>query len=123
MQNQVKTAIQTFQDEKDTIGNAKHPHFDKVRVAMGALMSSGQAKDLQDAYDRAVMVDPEIRESIFAERVKAELAKKDAENAEKAKAAKAAGLNIKGSGGVDVKEEKPKSWGNALRQTARELSN
>ena len=121
--NQVTQTIQAFQEEKDATGILKHPHFEKVRVAMGALLSSKQANDMQDAYDRAVMVDPEIRESFFQERIKAELARQDAERAEKAKQAKAAGLNIKGSTSVNVEEDKPKTWGSALRQTARELSN
>ena len=123
LQTQVKTAIQAFQEEKDAQGNSAHPHFEKVRVAMGALMSSGQAKDLKDAYDRAVFVDPELRETMLQERVKSALAAKETEDAEKAKAAKAAGLNVKGSNAPNVAAEKAKTWKEAFKQTAQDLRN
>lgn len=121
VETQVKTAISEFQSAKDESGNAKYPHFQKVRVSMGALMQSGQAKDLQDAYDRSVNADPELRETLITERIKAHEAKLELDRAAKAKEAKKAGLNIKGSAPVNVADEKPKTWGAALRQTAQDL--
>lgn len=43
-----------------------HEHFEKVRTVMGTLLESGIAKDLEDAYERAVYADPEIRLSLIA---------------------------------------------------------
>ena len=43
------------------------PHFEKVRYAMGQLMSSGYASNLEDAYNKATWADPDIRQAILDE--------------------------------------------------------
>lgn len=76
------------------------PHFEKVRKIMGSLMQAGEATDLQDAYDKAVYAHPEIRQSILADQLKADEAKRKAEQEKAASAAKKAGsLNLKSSEG------------------------
>ncbi len=79
-QGQLNDEIGAFSKDK--------PHFDRVRVMMGHLMQLGYASDLQEAYDRAVWADPEVRGQVLA----AEQAKREAEIAtlEADKAAKAA---------------------------------
>lgn len=57
---QAQAAVDAFREAKDESGNLKHPHFDKVRAAMGALVTSGVATDIEDAYARAVRADPEL---------------------------------------------------------------
>jgi len=44
-----------------------HPHFDKVRDTIAALLESGTATDLKDAYDRAVWADPTLRSTLVAQ--------------------------------------------------------
>lgn len=43
-----------------------HEHFEAVKVKMGHLMASGQASDLQDAYDQAVWATSSVREKLLA---------------------------------------------------------
>lgn len=78
---------------------ANHPHFEAVRVTMGRLLDTGEAKDLEDAYDKAVWANPELRAQLLKEQQ--EKAEKD--RAEKAKAeaarAKAASVSIAGAPG------------------------
>jgi hypothetical protein len=45
-----------------------HEHFEKVRPFMGHLIESGQAKDMPDAYEKAIWADPDIRASLIAAR-------------------------------------------------------
>jgi hypothetical protein len=43
------------------------PHFEKVRVTMGRLMSAGVAQGLTDAYQQAVRITPEVSAALAAE--------------------------------------------------------
>lgn len=46
---------------EDFASDPRHPYFDNVRQAMGALMRSNPDLSMEDAYDRACYADPEIR--------------------------------------------------------------
>ena len=74
--------------EQDT---ARFPHFAKVRVTMGKLIESGFANSPQDAYTKAVRLDPELLASEQAAQA-AETQKKQAQEA--AAAAAAARRNV-----------------------------
>ena len=88
-QNQVAEKVHTFASDP------KHPHFEAVRGTMGQLMASGivQPGNLEDAYQKAVAMNPEISAQIRAaeDKAKAEQAAKD--NAEKVKRAAAAAVS------------------------------
>lgn len=91
------------------------PHFETVRRVMGALLTTGQAESLQDAYDRAVWASPEAREAILQERQAEEMARRAQASAT---AKNAAAVNVRG--GI------PPSAGNgslddALRDTYRRV--
>lgn len=77
---QLASELQTFQNDP------AHEHFETVRGDMGALMLSGQAKDLQDAYDKACWANPEIRSSLVNKQIaqESERRKKEAEAAQRA---------------------------------------
>jgi hypothetical protein len=78
-----------LQDEIGSFSKDK-PHFDRVRYAMGQMMASGYATSLQDAYDKAVWADPEMRtELLSAEQAKREAEAQAAQQAQAAKAAQA----------------------------------
>lgn len=84
---QVATAIEAF--AKDT---EKHPHFDKVRMAMGQIMSAGLVAqdDLEGAYQKAVWADDGLREQSLREqdaKRQAEFEAKQKEAAQKARLA------------------------------------
>lgn len=66
------------------------PYFDRVRYAMGQMMLSGYANSLEDAYNKAIWADAEVRaEMSAAETAKREAEAKAAQEAAQAKAAEA----------------------------------
>lgn len=79
---------------------AAHPYFEAVKGEMAALLQGGGAKDLQEAYDKAVWANPDIRSSLLAEQKTAEDKRVAAENAAKAEKAKKAGSSVKGGPGM-----------------------
>lgn len=86
--------IERFQSDTEADGKPKHPHFDRVKPAMAALLKGGAAVDLSDAYDKAVRMDPELFNQVLeAERKRvseAEEARRQ-EAVDKAKKAKTKG--------------------------------
>lgn len=67
--------ITAFRDAKDADGNILHPYFEDVRLDMASLGRSG-VQTLEEAYERAIWGNPEIREKLLQEKAKAELDKK-----------------------------------------------
>ncbi len=87
----------------------KHQYFDEVNPLMQGILQSGEAKNLEEAYDMAVMAHPKVRTSILAQK-NSESGKKRISEA-KNKAAKAkltAGTNLKSKGGSAVLSDSPK---------------
>lgn len=86
-QSHVSSLIADFQQ--------KAPHFETVKAHMGALLQAGLAKDMQDAYDQAVMAHPEIRATLLQEQES-----KRREDAARAAAAakKASAVNVAARG-------------------------
>lgn len=97
--NAVDGAIRGFAETKDEAGGLKYPHFETVRSMMAALMESGQAASLHDAYDMAAYANPQVRQSILA----AQQAKQQQQDQQKAQqaaqAAKAASGSVRGGPG------------------------
>lgn len=73
----------------------EHAHFEAVRSDMADLLESGKANSLEDAYEKAVWMRPDIRQSLIEQQ------RKDAEaraiEAAQAQRAKAAAVSVKGS--------------------------
>lgn len=76
-----------------------HEHFDRVRTRMGALLDSGEAKDMEDAYQQAIWAHPDIRSTLIEAQSKAAEEKRQADQKAKAEAAKSAAVSVKGSPG------------------------
>lgn len=74
-----------------------HPHYEEVKADMAALLRGGIAKDLQDAYDRAVYSNPQTRSTLLAKQAE----EKRVADEKKAKADKArnAGSSLRGGPG------------------------
>lgn len=86
-QQQTQTANQAFEDftnAKDDAGNLKHPHWEEVRSDMANLIQKGICTTLEDAYERAIWSNKDVREKMIAAQAKAELESKVAA-ADKAK--------------------------------------
>jgi hypothetical protein len=76
----------------------KNAHYTRVKPVMAALLSSGQAKDMQDAYDQACYANPEIRSTLLAQQTTD--TKRIANIQAKAGAARSAAVSVKGGAGV-----------------------
>lgn len=107
----VQSEIDAFQK------SGKAPHFEALKKEIAGLLQSGMAASLQDAYDRAVWLNPEVRQKAIEEQRIAD-AKKASEQAEAAK--RAAGINVRGT---PAAAGTPKTMDDTLRETARRLYN
>ena len=74
-----------------------HEHFEAVKATMGNLITSGQATDLNDAYEKAIWLDPGIRPQLIAAQTASELASRRAAEKAAADKARAGALSLSGS--------------------------
>lgn len=70
-------------------------HFDKVKGEMSVLLQSGQASSLRDAYDQAVWMRPEIRQTLIDQQ-RAD-AQQKATSTQRQARARTASLSLRGS--------------------------
>lgn len=56
--------LQQFTDAKGEDGQPKYPHFEEVKVQMAALIQSGAASGLEEAYEQAIWTRPALRERL-----------------------------------------------------------
>lgn len=95
-QNQVQQQEQMrVQQELQSFQTAERPHFDAVRNDMADLLETGKAKSLQEAYDMAVWMRPDVRQSLIDQQL-ADAQRKALEQAQ-AQRAKTAAIGVKGS--------------------------
>lgn len=57
--------IRMFASQKDADGKLQHPYFDAVGTQMLALLNSGTAFDVADAYEKATWINPFVREELI----------------------------------------------------------
>lgn len=88
-QQAVMSEIDTFR------ANPANVHFENVKDDMSVLLQSGRATNLQDAYDKAVWMRPDIRQTLVHQQ-SANAQKQQAEAARRQRAQSAAG-GVKGS--------------------------
>lgn len=88
--DRIATEIQAF------AANPANVHFETVKSAMGSLIVTGRAKDLQEAYEMAIWSDPSIRSDLLKAQQAQEAEKKKAEMAAKKKAS----ASVAGSPGI-----------------------
>lgn len=95
-QNQLQQQEQAkAQQELSQFATAERPHFDAVRVDMADLLETGKAQSMQEAYEMAVWMRPDIRSTLI-EQQRAEAQRKAIETAQ-AQRAKTAAVSVKGS--------------------------
>ncbi len=82
-------------------------HFHEVKAHMAALLRSGLAADLKDAYDQACYARPDIRTTLQAQARAAEEQKRRSEEQARAAAAKAKGISITGGPGAAASKSAP----------------
>jgi hypothetical protein len=92
LQEQLESA--SIQKEVETFAaNPSNIYLEQVKPIMASLLGTGQAKDLQEAYDKACWADPTIRTSLLA----AQTAELEAKRKAEVKAKKQASVSIAGS--------------------------
>jgi len=98
-QQEADKARTALQAEIDTFASdPAHQYFDEVANDIAGLLRSGAAKDLKDAYEKAIWANPITRAKEQARLTADAEAKAKAEAAEKVKQArKATGANVKSS--------------------------
>jgi gas vesicle protein len=95
-QNQVQQQEQMrVQNELQQFATADKKHFDAVRNDMADLLETGKAKNLQEAYDMAVLMRPDVRQTLIEQQL-ADAQRKALEQAQ-AQRAKTAAVGVKGS--------------------------
>ena len=87
-------------------------HFEAVREDMAALLQTGRAKDLQEAYDMAVYANPQTRTAMLE--LQRQEALKQAQSQALSQRAKAAAVSVKGSSPASGTAGKPQSLRAAL---------
>lgn len=87
----ISWGIDQFADEKDAQGNLLHPHFDAVLPQVIELFQANPQRDLREAYEAAVWMNPQLRSSLIQqERQSVE------QKAANERAAKASRMNVRG---------------------------
>lgn len=125
-QQAIQSQIDSFANAKDASGEPAHPHFSAVENRMAALIAAerqlGNQLSLEDAYKQAVQLDPAIREQVTAaqrRQQEAELERKAAERA--AKARRAAKAQVRSVGAGSPAAGQPEDLKESLKQTWAEL--
>ena len=95
-----RRAVESFVKAVDENGNSVHPHFEDVKSVMGQLLSSGIAQTIEDAYDKAVWMVPEVQAKMIAATNETNLKNKATEAAK----AKEAGFDPKSKAPVNAKK-------------------
>lgn len=90
--------VQEFANAKDESGEPKHPHFETVKKEMSRLLAGGLAASLEDAYERAVYLKPELREQLTQQQISAKLAEERKKQQEEVEKAKKAQRRLSGNG-------------------------
>lgn len=106
--NSVRGEVQSWKQQQEAVQNQallgeinsfsqNKEHFEQARPTMIQLLQSGMAESLDEAYDKAIRLDPELFNSIQQAQQAQEAAKKSAELNRAAKAARAAAVSVRGS--------------------------
>lgn len=73
------------------------PHFEELRPTMAQVMNAGLANTLEEAYDKALRLNPELFDQVTAQQRQAEEQRRLQEAAQAAAKAKAAAVQVRGS--------------------------
>lgn len=108
--NELVDKITAFENEKTEAGEPAHPFFNDVYADMVSLAKAeaqaGNQISLKDLYDKAVWMNPTVREKVLDSQRKADEKKRLEEAKAKAAAAKKASKSVSGSpGGESPAEE------------------
>lgn len=83
LQNQrLSDILYMFGRQTDAEGNLLHPYFDAVKDQVLGLLSSGAVRNVDDAYENALWLNPQVRNELIEKQISSKAA--EAEKAQKA---------------------------------------
>lgn len=91
----IKSQIDAF------AADPKNVHYEKLKPAMAALLQGGQAKDMQDAYDKASWLDTDVRSAMNSDQQKAAETQRIADMKAKADKSRKAAISVRGSPSIN----------------------
>ena len=106
--NNVRGEVMTWKQQQEAAQNqtllgeinnfaSKAEHFEDARPTMIQLLQSGMAESLEDAYDKAIRLNPELFETVQQAQQAKIAARQSAEMNRAAKAARAAAVSVRSS--------------------------
>lgn len=95
-EQQERNANEQLQSEINKF-SLKHEHFEDVREDMAMLLQSGRADTMEDAYDKAIRLNPELFDQIQSRKQAEEAARNSAALDAAAKGARRAAVSVKSS--------------------------
>ncbi len=95
-----QSQIDTFANEKDSSGNLKRPHFEDVRKDMGLLIEHGRAVNLEDAYNKAILLNEDLKKEVIRQHAR------DEDSRKRATASKKASFNVKSASTSRISDPK-----------------
>lgn len=111
--------INTHLAEKDEGGNPKYPHFEKLEPDMVFLTKSGKATSFQDAYEKALRLDPELSAQVETERFNRKMAEQEAARKADIEKAKKAATHLNGTAPAKV-STRARTPDEAIQMAARQ---
>jgi hypothetical protein len=106
IQSQAGEHLDSFVNQKNETGGLKNPHYNKVEGIMVNLMQTGQANSLDEAYNQAIWIDPEVRDTLLLARDKRSSNGSNRKSSN-SRANKAANVNKRGRGSSGISKEPP----------------
>lgn len=117
-QNNVINACTQFEQEKDASGALTHPHVQKVGPDMAILLHSGRAQNLQQAYDMACRMNPDVSQELVKQ-AEQKAREQAARTTSETQQAAAAARNV--SGKPNGQRSQPATRREAYEKAKREL--
>ncbi len=112
-QQTYQAQIQAFQ------ADPKNLYFEDVKPQMAVLLNSGEAQTLQEAYEQACWMKPNIRALVQADQKKAEQAAATEAARARTEAARKAGGSVVGSSGMGASVKAPVNQNNSIEDDVR----
>ena len=102
--DQLMNQVHAFAAETNTAGQSAHPYLEQVYEQMIQLAAgdraTGQQSNLKGLYDRAIRLNDDVFAKVQASNAHSTEAKRQRDEAEKVKKAKAASVQVSGAGAV-----------------------
>lgn len=110
LRQQIQQQPEVFRQQQESLAiksqidafaaDPKNVHYEKLKPVMASLLQAGQAKDMQDAYDKASWADPELRSANLAAETANKETQRIADMKAKAEQARKTAVSVRGAPGL-----------------------